>query len=98
MNRIPFQKEELTIVGSYVATRGGAVPKYNTPVTPKENLDLWLRGETPFWIPTMNDFLSFTPRIVADNVARGFAFDAEPPLSAEESGGPDMFGTQWVFI
>lgn len=98
MDRIPFREEELQIVGSYVATRGSGVPKYNTPVTPKENLDLWLKGDSPLWIPTLNDFLSFTPRVVADNVARGFAFDAEPPLTAEESGGPDMFGTEWVFI
>ena len=98
MNKIPFNENELQVVGTYVATRGAAVPKYNTPVTPKENLDLWLKGETPLWIPTLNDFLSFTPRVVADNVARGFAFDAEPALTAEQSGGPDMFGTDWVFI
>ena len=98
MHRVSYSDEELKIIGSYVASRGGDVPKYNTPISPKENLDLCLSGEKPLWIPTLNDFLSFTPRVVADNVARGFAFDAEPPLTAEQSGGPDMFGTEWIFM
>ena len=98
MSGYPYSDEELKVVGSYPATRGPDTPKLNTPVTPMENLNRLRRGEKPLWIPTQNDFTSFTPRVVPDNVARGFAFDAEPPLTPEQSGGPDMFGTEWVYI
>ena len=97
MERVPYSDDELKIVGNYVST-GAPVPRYNTPVTPRENINHWIRGEKPLWLPTTDDFVFITPRIIADNVARGFAFECLPPLTAEESGGPDMFGTEWVYV
>ena len=97
MEKIPYSEDELKIVGDFIST-GAPVPRYNTPVTPKENVDCWVKGEKPLWFPTTNDFVFITPRIIADNVARGFAFECLPPLTAEESGGMDMFGTEWVFV
>lgn len=97
MERKTYSDEELKIVGTHISTTV-TVDKYNTPITPKENVRLWINGEKPLWFPTTDDFVFITPRIIADNVARGFAFECLPPLTAEESGGEDMFGTEWVFI
>ena len=97
MKRIPYSDDELKIVGEYISTMA-PVPKYNTPVTPKENIAAWVKGEKPLWIPTTDDIMFITPRVIVDNIARGFAFENMPPLKPEECGGPDMFGTQWVFV
>ena len=97
MERVSYSDNELKIVGNYMGTSASA-PRYNTPVTPRENINQWIRGEKPLWFPTTDDFVFITPRIIADNIARGFAFECLPPLTAEESGGPDMFGTEWVYV
>ncbi len=97
LERVPYSDDELKVVGEYISTNA-PVPKYNTPVTPKENIAAWVKGEKPLWIPTTDDIMFITPRVIIDNVARGFAFENMPPLKPEECGGPDMFGTQWVFV
>ena len=40
----------------------------------------------------------FTPRVIPDNVARGFVFEGRPFNAVEEGGGPDMFGVEWEYI
>ena len=40
----------------------------------------------------------FTPRVIPDNVARGFVFEGQPFNAVEEGGGPDMFGVEWEFV
>lgn len=57
-------------------------PKFNRPVTPKENFKMALEGKTPYWIPfggwMMNDMRLFRPRTYPDNVACRVLWDAEP--------------------
>ncbi|HHU05533.1 MAG TPA: methyltransferase [Clostridiales bacterium] len=85
-HRIRFSKDE-----NY------EVPVYNTPIPPVENFKLMLDGKIPFWMPSDSDTLSIIPRILPDNVARGYVLEAEP-LAPEENGGVDMFGVDWVFV
>jgi hypothetical protein len=40
----------------------------------------------------------FTPRVIPDNVARGFVFEGARFDANTEGGGPDMFGVEWEYI
>lgn len=61
------------------------VPKYNTPITPKENVRRMLKGEGPLWVPNINcDFNLLQPEIM-------------PDASARNRGGVDWFGIEWEF-
>jgi len=53
----------------------------------------------PWWQGTQaTDATIFTPRIIPDNVARGFVFEGAPFNAVEEGGGKDMFGVEWEYI
>ncbi|MCL2632349.1 MAG: methyltransferase [Coriobacteriia bacterium] len=100
LTRIPFSTDELSVVGSYPSFNP-AVPgakKYNTPIPPRVNTLAFLRGEKPLWIPRGADGVTLIPRIIPDNVARVFVFDANPLTPDESTGGLDMFGIKWVFV
>ena len=92
MERIPFRKEELE--PKTTAQTGGRrfMPPLNTPIKPRDNYLAFLRGEEPLWMPLMGDMMTMTPRIVADNISRGFVFDDSGFDANKEAGGPDMFG------
>ena len=98
MDRIPFRKEELEVVGQTINMGRGSFPLLNTPITPRENFLMLLRGEDPLWIPFTRDVISVTPAIVKDNIARGFVYDATPFDANTEGGGPDMFGVEWEWV
>lgn len=92
MQRVPFSKEEFEIVGSYPSAWPGFPdsPKYNTPVTPRENFIAMMRGEKPLWIPSSADIVTILPKALPDNIARS---------KPEENYDPrDMFGVEWVFV
>ncbi|MGI6577091.1 MAG: uroporphyrinogen decarboxylase family protein [Eubacteriales bacterium] len=100
MDRISFDRErELQIVGEYKSLFPGVpgLPKLNTPITPRENLKLLFEGKRPLWMPSSNDYFTLIPRIIPDNVARGFVFDADP-LDLKDAGGKDFFGVDWVYV
>ena len=44
------------------------------------------------------DATIFTPRVIPDNVARGFVFEGARFDANAEGGGPDMFGVEWEYI
>jgi hypothetical protein len=95
-------QDELKIIGEYKPMpRSGmnlpGAPKYNTPITPKENTFRFLKGEG-LWAPCGADFVTLCPRIIPDNVARAFVIDAQPIDNATEGGGPDMFGVEWEYV
>jgi len=96
MERIPFSKDELKVIGKFPPTcpQGFIIDKLNTPVTAKENLMAFLRNEAPLWMPN-GDYITFSPSIIPDNIARGAAVETEVPA---QKGGPDMFGVEWEFI
>ena len=90
MNRIPFSESELKIVGSYLlpGVYGAPAverPRYDYPITPKENMTMMMRGEKPLWIPNQwRDNNIVCPYVVPDFYARAY-------------GGTDWFGIEWQF-
>ena len=95
MTKVPFSESELQEVGRYYAagrTDGGKL-KFNTPITPRENMRAFLNNETPCWMPN-GDLITITPEIIPDNVARAFVQEANP---TDRKGGPDMFQVQWIY-
>ena len=99
MTKIPFNEAELVVQGTVPGQGPGAgMPRFTTPITPKENLYMALRGETPCWVPLTGEAHSINPRILPDNVCRGFVNDLEEPeLTIKDYGGIGWFNTKWVF-
>lgn len=61
------------------------VPKFHTPITPKENFARMMRNEKPMWIPSYYvDFNFIQPLIMDDARARW-------------QGGKDWFGIEWQY-
>lgn len=105
MNRVPFSEDEFKVIGEHINTTsfggrffGRSVPKYNTPITPKENLALCVRREKPLWFPSSSDFCNLESRTNLDHVARAEVMDMGPPYKDEEKGGKDLFGVDWVYV
>lgn len=95
MKNIPFDPAEITATGHYAPVFSNLPPsaKYNTPLTPRENLLSALSGEMPLWIPRNKDHVTIIARVSPDNFARGLVYD-----SPERFGGEDMFGVKWKFV
>ena len=98
MERIPFRKEELEVKAPSLISGRRAMPLLNTPITPRENFLMFLRGEEPLWMPFTGEMLCFTPAVVPDNVSRGFVFDDSGFDPNKDAGGPDMFGVEWEWV
>ena len=85
-----FSSDELKIIGEYsMPGIYGApdliVPKYNYPITPKENMIRMLEGKMPLWVPNQDlDNNAIQPLVMPDAKARNF-------------GGTDWFGIEWVY-
>jgi hypothetical protein len=95
-------QDELKIIGSYpsVMFNGREVPpspKYNTPITPRENVNRFFRKGGALWTPCGGDIVTIIPKILPDNPARAFVFDLEP-FDMKEAGGKDFFGIEWEYI
>lgn len=100
MDRIPFDSnKELQVIGEYKALspRVPGLTKLNTPITPKENYKLLYEGKRPLWMPSGYDVLTLIPRIIPDNIARGFVYDVDP-IDIKDAGGKDFFGVEWVYV
>ena len=60
---VPYSDDELKVIGEHINTTsfGGKftfkTPKYNTPITPRENVALCVKREKPYWFPSSADFL-----------------------------------------
>ncbi|MBQ6468945.1 MAG: hypothetical protein IJJ50_02695 [Lachnospiraceae bacterium] len=82
--------EELKVLGQYsmpgiYGAPDTIVPKYNYPITPKENMLRMLNGEMPLWVPNQTiDNNAIQPVVMPDASARNF-------------GGTDWFGIQWTY-
>ena len=94
-----FSQDEFKVIGEYTpeGITAPSIPKYNTPITPKENFLRIYRGEKPEWIPMTCDSIVFTPKIISDNIARGMVNDVDK-LEKGKEGGLDMFGIEWEFV
>ena len=107
MVKIPYSDDELKVIGTHVSANSasprwkammGDTPRYNTPITPKENMWKVINREGAVWIPTGNDVTYVESRINTDHVARAEVMDQGEPQKDEEKGGPDLFGIEWVFV
>lgn len=100
MSKVPFDVKELDSTESWPglsANRPG-MKKFNTPITPKENVHRFYKKEGPLWMPLSGDRVGLTPRIDPDNMARAFAFEANSIAPDEMVGGIDKFGVEWVYV
>ncbi|MDR1821385.1 MAG: methyltransferase [Oscillospiraceae bacterium] len=71
---------------------------YKTPVTAHDGIAA-LFQKKPLWqVIEHAEFRMFTPRVVPDNVARAFCFEARPFDANKEGGGSDMFGIIWEYV
>lgn len=99
MKQVPFDPKELEIRGHLKPNRPwmSPTPVFSPVATPRDNYLAFLRGEQHLWMPSFWDQKSFNPRMLADNVAKGFVSDELPFDPMTEGGGPDYFGVNWVF-
>lgn len=98
-SKIMFSEKELEIVSRIPNRRdpnAPGSPVYNYPISPKEAVRR-LYGRSAVWIPTDVETGIFSPRVIPDDIARGFVFESNM-MSPEEFGGKDMFGVEWVFV
>ena len=85
-----FDEKELEIIGEYnmpgiYGAPDSIVPKYNRPITPKENMLRMLEGKMPLWVPNQTlDNNAIQPLVMPDAKARNF-------------GGTDWFGIEWEY-
>jgi len=93
MKNFKFSEDELVsdqvceqVVQAYgYGFLGYPVPKFKTPITPRENVLRMYAGEKPLWIPNLNcDFNFIQPEVMPDAKARN-------------SGGIDWFGIEWEY-
>lgn len=97
MKQFPFDSKEISQAGVYDENSPRPYPHFKTPISPKENFMRALHHEECAWLPMRSDTVSFTPRCIPDNIARGFVMDGGKRIPDAELGGPDMFGVQWIY-
>jgi len=93
-------RDELQPAGTYPAIGGRrsfVQQRRNTVLSEAENMRRTVERNHPLFQMTSRDYLMISPRIFADNVARGFVIDANP-VPREEFGGKDVFGVEWVYV
>lgn len=93
-----FDKSELEIVG-YSESRFGmpATPIYNYPCSVREAVKATFRRE-PYWQVSGSDMKMMTPKVIPDNIARAFVFEAERVEPVVGELVPDMFGIEWEYV
>lgn len=86
-----FSELEMEKIGEYPSVAGffgkpqPVYPIYHRPVTSRENFQLLINGEVPYWLPNLlSDFNLIQPLVMPDASARSF-------------GGIDWFGIDWQF-
>ncbi len=92
-----FDPKELELVeqpGSF----GRMAKSFSYPLN-KHDHGVAMFSRKPWWqgMQAM-DAQIFTPRVIPDNVARGFVFEGARFDANTEGGGPDMFGVEWEYI
>jgi len=93
-----FDPKELEVVSTTPETpMTPSVNIYKYPVTAKEAYNSALRGK-PYWELVGVEGRIFTPRLLPDNCARAFVYEAQPFDALKEGGGPDMFGIEWEYV
>lgn len=75
-------------------------PKFDTPITPKENFLRAVRRENPLWMPcSTTDFQSLLTQDVAGKSPRGMQIHSDLKRPAKEDYEfKDWFNTDWTFV
>ncbi len=113
MTRIKFDPKELVPVGHYPKSTSKALeymgrpktppqPKFDKPVSPRENFKMLLQGQTPYWIPfggwVFCDLNLFRPRLNPDNYATRLIWDGEEfPEYTTNKINSSWFDLEWEF-
>jgi hypothetical protein len=96
VRKIPFDEKELRPVAQAPGMPGEPpMPVYDFPVSMKQACRAAYDNE-PIWLPIGVETNFFSPRIIPDNIARGFLAE-ESEMPEAEPGGRDMFGVEWVY-
>ena len=92
-----FDPKELELV-EHPGAFGRMAKSYSYPLN-KHDHGVAMFTRKPWWqgMQAM-DATIFTPRVIPDNVARGFVFEGARFDANTEGGGPDMFGVEWEYI
>lgn len=104
MERKAFSKEELEIIRYNMPLRAGdqGAPVFRRPISPKKNLNLLFKGETPYWLPVIGmrgwDLQPFRPRLFPDNVATHLVYDAEPQIQYDSMITKGWFDLDWEYV
>jgi hypothetical protein len=70
---------------------------FDYPVTPREAFIGALEAEA-VWEIVGHEKVTFTPRIIPDNVARALVIENSTFDPDTQGGGPDMFGIEWEYV
>lgn len=99
MEKIPFDEKEMEILDEIPAEFEELPPMrvYNRPISNKENWKLLYRDKHPMWVPYDIDNMLFCPAIYPDAACRALVMEAVPFDPITQAGGPDMYGTEWVY-
>lgn len=79
-----FTEDELEVVGSFPGM--GKLDRYNTPITPRENMLRLYEGKTPMWIPSPSEMATMKVDCDPENIAR------------QPGGGTDGYGVDWIWV
>ncbi len=79
-----FTPDELEVIGQFPGR--GSLPRYKTPITPRENLIRLYEGKTPMWIPSPGEMATIKVDCDPENHARG------------RTGGIDGWGVEWIWV
>jgi hypothetical protein len=102
-NIVPFNEKEMEVTGIFPNIMGmPPFPRFNMPVSPKENFFLAYKGEKPCWFPNVIDVPGtlggLRPRIMPDNIVCGLVVDGESQLTPKDFSGKGWFDTEWVYV
>ena len=85
--KIPYTDTERQVIGTHPGFLGfGSVPTYNTPVTPRMNMNTLLDEKQPYWLPDIREILAINPTLYNNNLGRGARQDIV-----------DVFGVKWHY-
>ena len=82
-----FTPDELEVIGTYPGF--GKPARFNTPITPRENMLRLYQHKTPMWIPSPSEMATIKIDCDPENVARS---PGNPPCRI------DGYGVEWVFV
>lgn len=98
MDRVKFDPKEMEPIG-YIPSFPGAppIPRYNSPITCRENYRLMVSGQQPLWMVHADELTMFSAPCIPDSWARGM-ITSDKPVDRSKVGGKDMFGVEWEWV